>query len=40
MARIYANRIIRGVMALDDVPKRWREQTRQLLEAEGYDFGE
>lgn len=36
MARLFANRIIRGVMTLEEVPAMWREQTRALLVADGY----
>ena len=32
MAKIYYRRIMAGEMALDDVPTRWREQVRALLE--------
>lgn len=36
MAKIYARRIMEGSMTLEDVPERWREQVRVILEAEGY----
>lgn len=36
MAKIYARRIMEGSMTLEDVPERWREQVRAILEAEGY----
>ena len=32
MAKIYYRRIKDGVMTLDEVPERWREQVRQMLE--------
>lgn len=34
MAKIYYRRIIAGEMVLEDVPERWREAVRELLEAE------
>lgn len=33
MAKIYFRRIISGAMTLDEVPERWREQVRALIEA-------
>lgn len=33
MAKLYAQRIRQGRMTLDDVPERWREEVRELLEA-------
>lgn len=32
MARIYYRRIIAGEMTLDEVPIKWREQVREMLE--------
>ena len=32
MAKIYYRRIIAGEMTLDDVPLRWRDPVRELLE--------
>ena len=32
MARIYYNRIKAGIMMLEDVPARWREAVRAMLE--------
>ena len=32
MAKIYYRRIIAGEMTLDDVPERWKEAVRKLLE--------
>ena len=32
MAKIYYRRIIAGEMTLDDVPERWRETVREMLE--------
>lgn len=34
MAKIYARRVREGRMALEDVPQRWREQVREMLEAD------
>lgn len=34
MAKIYKNRIEAGIMTLEDVPERWRETTRELIERE------
>lgn len=34
MAKLYAMRIRQGKMALDDVPERWREEVRKILEGE------
>lgn len=34
MAKIYYRRIKDGKMTLDDVPMRWKEQVRELLEAD------
>lgn len=35
MAKIYVRRIKAGLMTIDDVPARWREQVEKLLEDEG-----
>ena len=35
MAKIYYRRIIAGEMTLDDVPERWYEAVKQLLEENG-----
>ena len=32
MARIYCNRILAGIMTLEDVPARWRGQVEKMLE--------
>lgn len=32
MAKIYARKIRNGEMSIGDVPVRWREQVRKLLE--------
>lgn len=32
MAKIYYNRIKAGIMTIDDVPARWREAVRRMLE--------
>ena len=32
MAKIYARKIRAGQMTIDDVPERWREEVRRLLE--------
>lgn len=37
MAAIYANLIISGQKAIDDVPKRIRAEVAAILEAAGYD---
>ena len=31
MAKIYAKRIIAGVMTIDEVPERWRKAVEELL---------
>lgn len=31
MAKIYKNRIMDGIMTIDEVPERWKEATRELL---------
>lgn len=33
MAKIYARKIRAGQMTLDQVPERWKEEVRRLLEA-------
>ena len=35
MAKIYYNRIKAGIMTLEQVPVRWREEVRRMLEEEG-----
>lgn len=35
MTKIYYKRIKDGVITLDDVPERWRDAVRALLEADG-----
>lgn len=32
MAKIYYRRILAGLMTLEDVPERWREAVRALLD--------
>lgn len=32
MAKIYFRRIMAGQMTLEEVPERWREQVREMLE--------
>ena len=32
MAKIYYKRIIAGLMTIDEVPERWREEVRRMLE--------
>jgi len=32
MAKIYYNRIKAGIMTIDEVPARWREAVRRMLE--------
>mgnify|MGYP004560939287 CR=1 FL=1 len=34
MARFYAGRIKRGKLAVEDVPERWRDEVRKLLDAD------
>ena len=35
MAKIYYKKIIAGEMTLEEVPLRWRETVREMLEANG-----
>jgi len=37
MAKIYYRRIKAGEMTLDDVPARWYEAVKKLLEADTHD---
>lgn len=32
MAKIYYKRIMAGLMTLEDVPEKWREEVRRMLE--------
>ena len=32
MAKIYYRRILAGLMTLEEVPERWREEVRRMLE--------
>lgn len=32
MAKIYAKRIIVGIMTIDEVPARWKEDVQKLLD--------
>jgi len=34
MAKIYYRRIMAGEMTLEEVPKRWREEVKALLDGE------
>lgn len=34
MAKIYYRRIVAGEMTLEEVPKRWREEVKALLDGE------
>lgn len=34
MAEMYARRVIRGEMAIEDVPAPWREAAREIAERE------
>ena len=34
MAKIYANRVILGKMTLEEVPERWRDEVKEILESE------
>lgn len=40
MAKIFKNRIKDGIMTLDEVPERWKEATKELLEADTEDTGD
>ncbi len=33
MAEMYARRVIRGVMTIDEVPELWRDEVRKLVES-------
>lgn len=35
MSKIYYNRIIAGLMTIDEVPARWRNAVEKLLEENG-----
>ena len=35
MAKIYVKKIKAGQMTLDEVPERWREEVRRMLEESG-----
>lgn len=35
MAKIYAKRILAGLMTLEDVPERWRKAVEELLKEDG-----
>lgn len=39
MAKIYFRRIMAGDMTLDEVPTRWREAVRLMLEEENHSEG-
>ena len=34
MAKIYYRRIINGIMTIEDVPARWRDEVQALLDGE------
>lgn len=34
MAEMYARRVMRGVMTVEDVPAPWREAAREIVERE------
>lgn len=34
MTKLYYNRIKRGVMTIDEVPTRWRDEVQALLDAD------
>ena len=40
MAKIYYRRIIAGEMMLEEVPDRWKEAVRELLEDNGVPYAE
>lgn len=35
MAKIYYRRIVAGEMTLEQVPLKWREEVREMLEGDG-----
>lgn len=35
MAKIYYRRIIAGIMTIEEVPERWRNAVRALLDGDG-----
>ena len=37
MARIYANLIMKKIKTIDQVPKKYKEPTLEILNQEGYD---
>lgn len=41
MVRIYANLIIKKIKTIDQVPKKYKEPTLEMLSQDGYDgYGE
>lgn len=40
MIRIYANSIERGTRSIDSVPVKLREEVKELVLSEGYEFDE
>lgn len=37
MAVIYARRITQGLMVLEDVPEKWREEVKALIGGDAYE---
>ena len=37
MAKLYARRIKEGLMTIEDVPMRWKEETEELLNENAQD---
>lgn len=37
MAKIYYKRIIAGQMTLEEVPERWYDEVKEMLEEAGYE---
>lgn len=35
MAKIFYKQILKGAIALEDVPDKWRDEVRKMLESEG-----
>ena len=36
MAKMYARRVMRGDMTIDDVPKPWRDAVKEIIEQYAY----
>ena len=35
MTKVFYKQILRGAITLEDVPAKWREEVRKMLESEG-----